>query len=125
MVFTHGQKKFIGSIFIGAGLLMILPGLGDAIVNIPIAEYISINYGISFTSSLIITYTLLPIALIWIGAVIHPFHSPQTLLTKTKNRVFRHIQNFFQRIKEDRKFQLTILVVILLIWRFWHTKNLP
>mgnify|MGYP001558033184 CR=1 FL=1 len=123
MVFTERQKKVIGSLLIGAGLLMILPGAGDAIFNIPIAHYISDNTGYSFTSSIVITYTLIPIALIWIGAIIHPFHSPQTLLTKTKNRVFGRIQSFLYRLQKDRKFQLAVLVIVLLIWKFLSMRS--
>lgn len=114
MLLSNPSKKFVASIFIGSGLLMILPGVGDAIVNIPLAKYISANFNTTLLIALISTYTIVPLALIWIGSLIYPPH--KQILHRTTSKLSNRITTFINNLKTDRKTQFVTLIIILIIY---------
>lgn len=123
MVLSIGNKKVVASTFIGAGLLMILPGIGDTIINFPLAEVISTRFGTSFLFSLVLTYTVIPIALIWIGSLIYPSYQINRILHTHKHTIKIIIQESIQKIRNDRKLQLTVITIILVVYNLYKIHN--
>src|SRR3989344_1829930 len=112
MVLTQGQKKLTASIFIGAGILLIIPGIGDAFFNIPIAEYISSKTGYSFITSIILTYTLLPIILIWIGSLIYPPFKARHIIRHHHKKLSGEIKDYLSNLMKDRNTQILTVIVL-------------
>ena len=125
MVLAEGQKKFAASIFIGAGILMIIPGAGDAFFNIPIAEYISAQTGYSFVTSLILTYTLIPIVLIWIGSLFYPKYKAHTIIRHHHKKFSANVKEYLVNLRRDRNTQFLTLIVLMIIYNITKVKFGP
>jgi len=88
------RKRISNILFISAVVLAVPPlpfeFFTDLFLNLPLATFISNNYGTKILTALILTYTLVPILLIYIGAIIRP-----TDTTRTFNGQFLKLKNFF------------------------------
>lgn len=128
MTITQTRRKISNILFLIAIIFAIPPlpfeFLSDLFLNLPLATYISNQFGFSLINSLIATYFLIPILLIYIGSVIRP-----TDTTKTFNGQFLKLKNFFVKyinlVKKNPIHLIWILLVILIIGRilgFYQTQ---
>ena len=122
MILTQGQRKVTASVFIGAGILLIIPGIGDAFFNIPIAEYISSKTGYSFVTSIILTYTLLPMILIWIGSLIYPKFKAKHIIRHHHKRLSEEVREYLSNLMKDRNTQLLTIIVLMIIYNILKVK---
>lgn len=122
MILTEGQKKFTASIFIGSGLLMIVPGAGDAFVNIPLADYITSQTGYSFVTSLIFTYTLIPFVLIWIGSLIYPKYKAPHIIRRHHRRFSEGVKAYLSNLRRDRNTQFLTLIILMALYNIVKVK---
>ena len=88
------RKKIAIFFFIVALIYAIPPfifeSFTDIFVNLPTALFISSKFGFKLLTSLLLTYTLVPILLLYIGSVIYPADT-----TRVFNGQFTKIKNFF------------------------------
>lgn len=89
----------------------------DIFLNLPLATYLSTKFGFKMLTSLLLTYTLIPILLLYIGAFIYPADT-----TKTFNGQFTKIKNFFIKyinlIKKNPIHLVWLFIGIYILWRF-------
>lgn len=89
----------------------------DLFINLPLATYLSARFGFELMTSLVITYTLIPILLLYIGAILYPADT-----TRTFNGQFTKIKLFFIKyinlIKRKPIHLLWALGGIYILWRF-------
>ena len=122
MILTQGQRKVTASVFIGAGILLIIPGIGDAFFNIPIAEYIVSKTNYTFVTSLILTYTLLPIILIWIGSLIYPRFKAKTIIRHHHQKLSGEIKEYLSNLMKDRNTQLLTIIILMIVYNILQVK---
>ena len=125
------QKKMLSLLLISLGTVMILPpGIGpfgaldDLFINLPVAKIISQYSSISIFFALFLTYTIIPIILIWTGIKIFPAHSRH--VENMKNKASFHFRDLTFKIRTDRNTQLkaVALLTILYIAFKWYSANI-
>ena len=124
----RNQRKMLSLLLISLGTLMILPpgvfGFDDLFINIPLAKIISQYSDISIFIALLLTYTIIPIILIWLGIKIFPAHSQH--VENVKNRAFTNFRNFSFRFRTDKNTQLktaAVLIIFYLVFK-WYSGNI-
>lgn len=118
------QRKLIGGFLITLGLLMGIPFSftpDDFLLNIPLAKLISQYSNISIFIAILLTYTIIPIILIWIGIKIFPAHSQH--VEKAKNRAFGYFHSFRFRMTTDKNlhFKLTAFLIAIYLFFQWYS----
>lgn len=91
----------------------------DLLLNFPTATFIASKIKISLIVALSLTYTLVPILLIWIASIIHPSDTLRTFngfFTKLKNL----IKNYILLVKKQPIHLLWVLLAIYLLWVFFN-----
>lgn len=110
------------SYFIGAGLMalaliMFLPppfSFGDDfLINVPIAFALN-AFGIPILTALIITYTVIPMALFLMGAWFYP--GPTVMLIKRK---IKKATNTSKRLYKNPWVLLVAGIIIILLWSWY------
>lgn len=118
------RKKIAIALFALALLFAIPPSipfgemLTDLFLNLPLAKWISNHAGISIIPSLVITYTLFPISLVYLGALIYPANTE-----KTFNGQFRKIKDFFIKyinaIKKNPIHLIWLVIAFYIMFRLF------
>ena len=127
-ILDKNQKKMLSLLLISLGTLMILPpgvfGFDDIFINIPLAKIISQYSSISIFFALFLTYTIIPIILIWTGIKIFPAHSRH--VENMKNKASFHFRDLTFKIRTDRNTQLkaVALLTILYIVFKWYSASI-
>ena len=82
---THKMRKLIGGVLIFLGIAFAIPfnGTPDDGLNFLLAWWFS-QQGYDFNVILLLTYTVLPIILIYIGASIYPYKTSKVIVSKLK-----------------------------------------
>ena len=120
-MFSTKTRKRLALFIFGFSLVLAIPPnlefFTDIFLNLPIATFMSQKLGIKLLTGLIFSYTLIPLALIYIASLIHPANTDRTF-----SRFFIKIKNFFSSylnlVKRKPVYLLGILVVIYLLWKF-------
>jgi len=126
MVTPRFRRKISSVLFIAALVLAIPPlpfeFFTDVFLNLPLATYISNNFGVRLIPALLSTYFLIPILLIYIGSIIRP-----TDTSITFNRQFIKLKNFFIKyinaIKRNPLYLLFVLVAFVVLYRLFGYYN--
>lgn len=116
-------RRNISNLLFLAAIIMAIPPLPfefftDIFLNLPLATYISEQFGFSLINSLLSTYLLVPVILIYLGSIIRP-----TDTTKTFNSQLLKLKNFFIRyvnlIKRNPVYLLGVFVVIAVLFKLF------
>lgn len=126
-VYTIRKKIAIG-FFIMAFLFATPPGLPevftDMFLNAPLATYLSNHFGWEKMTSLLYTYTLVPLLLALIGAFIYPADTFNTL----KREIIKCKNIFVGYIKLLKKSPINIIwaallcYILYLVYIFYQTR---
>lgn len=123
-------RKIISRTFFIVALIYIIPpfifeSFSDIFVNLPTAIFISKKLGLKLMTSLILTYTLLPLLLLWVSSIIYPSTDSIKIfngrLTKIKNLIIRYI-NLVKRNKWHLVWALLSLIVLYKLLLFYSTQ---
>ena len=87
---TGGQAKWLGGGLIGLGTLLLVPDPFTEPLNGWVAAQFQGHFGLTATSALVFTHTLLPAALIIVGAWVYPYDT-HSFLNGTLSRLKRLI----------------------------------
>ena len=122
----HKIKRFIALIFIFGGLILMAPPLtpltawSEIVLDVPIANFITAKTGIAFFISLFLTYTLIPLLLIYIGAVIFP-HGTNSILHGILSRIKNGIHRYFSLIRRKPVHILWFIASLAIM--YWYYLN--
>lgn len=121
MIISNRYRKRISLLLFGAAIIVATPPMlpeifSDLFINLPMAKYISSKLGISLITSLVLTYTAVPILIIWIASFIYPAETNgvfNRFIKKLKQCFFRYIA----LVKQKPAYLMLILVVLLIFWK--------
>lgn len=124
----YKQKRALALVFISFGLIIMAPPLtpltawSEIMLDIPIANFIASQTGISFAFSLFLTYTIIPLTLIYLGAVIFP-KSTNGILHGILHRIEHGVLRYYHLVKRE-PFHIIWLLLSILILYWYYTNNL-
>lgn len=93
LISNKNRKRIALGLFALAIIMAIPPNIEfitDLLINLPLAMFITQQTNFSLINSLVLTYTLIPLAIIYLGAWVYPSDT-----TKTFNGQFLKLKNFF------------------------------
>ena len=125
---TKLRRKISNLLFLSAIVLAIPPlffeFFTDLFLNLPLATLISNQFNLKLLTALVLTYTLVPILLIYIGAIIRPTDTERTF-----NGQFLKIKNFFIKyinlVKKNPLHLAWLILSLLILYRllgFYQTQ---
>ena len=124
-----GTRRKISTVLFFAAIVLAIPPLpweffSDIFLNLPLATYLSNQFGFTLLNALIATYTIVPIILIYIGSVIRPTNTMITF-----NGQFTKLKLFFIKyinlVKKNPLHLVWIVVsyfILLRVLGFYQTQ---
>lgn len=114
------RKKIAIVLFITALVFAIPPGVfgeafTDIFLNLPLATFLSEKFNWSMPFSLIFTYTVLPLALLYLGSIIYPADTWNTM-KRQYNKAKNAILNYIQLLKSDPIHIIWLIIIIYLMY---------
>jgi len=119
---VKNRKRISVGLFILAIAFLIPPSFpfgeifSDLFLNLPLATFIANKTNFSLMTSFLITYTLVPLILIYLSALIAP-----TDTTKTFNGQFTKIKNFFIKninlVKQKPIYLVWLLLSLVIVYK--------
>lgn len=104
---------------------LMIESFSDVFVNLPTAIFISEKLGLKLMTSLILTYTLLPLLLLWVSSIIYPSTDSIKIfngrLTKIKNLFIKYI-NLIKKNPIHLVWALLSLVIMFKLLSFYQTQ---
>lgn len=108
------SSYIIGTALIAFALATMIPCGDDFVVNLPIGMAISASTGLDIVTSLLITYTILPLTIFLVGIWIYP--GPTIVRLKTK---FHKATMSTKRFIHNPAAWLIILILSWLLWQYY------
>jgi len=122
-------KKTIALALIVTGLLFATPPLvpltawTEILLNAPLAKFILENtFVTSRVFAFFLTFTLVPILLIWGGAILYP-HDTNSVLHGIRNRIVDGVRRYINLVKREPLYILLLIGSLYLVYWF-YTNNL-
>jgi len=90
------RKRIALIIFTLAFIMALPPGFpageifSDLFLNLPTATFLNMKFGIGIITALVLSFTLVPVFLVYVGSLIYPADTERTF-----NGQFLKIKNFF------------------------------
>tara|TARA_Y100000310_G_scaffold328743_1_gene397367 strand:+ start:31 stop:447 length:417 start_codon:yes stop_codon:yes gene_type:complete len=115
------RKRFALFILAFAIILGIPPNIppaeifSDVLLNIPIATFIYHNTGFSLINSLILTYTVIPILLIYLAAVIYPSDTNRVFDGFINQLKFR-LKQYLQLVRKNPIYLVLTLIIFYILF---------
>ncbi len=115
------RKRFALSILAFAIILAIPPNIppaeifSDIFLNIPIATFIHTNMGFSLINSLILTYTIIPILLIYLASVIYPADTNRIFNGFINQLKFR-LKQYLLLVRQNPAYLILTLVIFYILF---------
>lgn len=122
----HKPKRIIALGFIVFGIILASPPLtpltawSEIVLDIPIANFITAKTGISFFYSLFLTYTLIPILLVYTGAFLYP-HSTNSILHGILSRIKNGIHRYFSLVRRNPVHLIWLALSFFIL--YWYYNN--
>lgn len=123
------RKRISWALFILA-IIYITPPLmiesfSDVFANLPTALFISSKLGLKLMTSLILTYTLLPLLILWVSSIIYPSTDSIKIfngrIAKIKNFFIKYI-NLIKKNPIHLIWALLSLVIMFKLLSFYQTQ---
>lgn len=111
---SRKTSYIIGTVLMAFALATLIPCGDDLFVNLPMAMAINAATGIDIVTSLIITYTILPLTIFLIGLWIYPGSTIVNLKTK-----FHKATMSTKRFIHNPAAWLIIFIVSWLLWQYY------
>ena len=114
------QRKILASAMFVLAFLMALPPTltPDDFINLFAAKFLITSFGIEMIFALVLTYTLIPFAIVVAGIYIYP-KSNGAVARMLVNRVKRPIRGFISKSQKNPMYAVIVLVVAYILFSLY------